>query len=114
MRKVLISILASASLLFGGCGLIYKIDVQQGNVVTQDMLNKVKPGMTKNQVRFALGTPLIQDAFHRDRWDYVYEMQKDGKVVKRSHLTLFFKDDKLVRMQGDMRPKGESPDADGK
>ena len=104
MRKALISILVGASLLFGGCGLVYKIDIQQGNVVTQDMLDKVKPGMTKNQVRFALGTPLIQDTFHQDRWDYVYEMQKDGKLVKRSRLTLFFKDDKLERMEGDMRP----------
>ena len=49
----------------------HKIDIQQGNYVTQDMVAKLKPGMTRSQVRFALGTPLIADPFHPDRWDYL-------------------------------------------
>jgi outer membrane protein assembly factor BamE len=73
----------------------YKVDVQQGNVVTDEMISKVKPGMTKAQVRFALGTPLITDPFHAERWDYVYRMRKEGELVQQSRLTVVFEDDKL-------------------
>ncbi|MGH8757269.1 MAG: outer membrane protein assembly factor BamE, partial [Burkholderiales bacterium] len=62
----------------------HKMDVQQGNVVTEDMLGKVKSGMTKSQVRFALGTPLISDPFHAERWDYVYRFRKDGELTEHS------------------------------
>jgi len=54
------------------------MDIQQGNEIDAEMLLKLKPGMTKNQVRFVLGTPLIQDSFHNNRWDYLYAMRKDG------------------------------------
>ncbi|HXZ95597.1 MAG TPA: outer membrane protein assembly factor BamE [Burkholderiales bacterium] len=82
----------------------YQIDVQQGNVVTDEMLNKVKPGMTKAQVRFALGTPLIIDPFHADRWDYVYRMRKDGQLVGHSKLTVIFEGDKLKTVEGTVLP----------
>jgi outer membrane protein assembly factor BamE len=63
-------------LLLAGCSsvpsLLYKIDIQQGNVITHEMLEKIKPGMTRAQVRFVLGSPVISDAFHGNRWDYVY------------------------------------------
>jgi len=84
----------------------YTIDVQQGNVVTDDMLRKVKPGMTKAQVRFALGTPLIIDPFHSDRWDYVYRMRKDGELVGQSKLTVIFEGDKLKAVEGTVLPPG--------
>lgn len=82
----------------------YRIDIQQGNYVTQDMLDKVKPGMSKAQVRFALGTPLIVDAFHSDRWDYVYELKKKGRIVEHRRMVVQFADDKLVRIEGDVAP----------
>jgi outer membrane protein assembly factor BamE len=82
----------------------YKIDIQQGNYVTQDMLAKVKPGMSKAQVRFALGTPLVVDQFHNDRWDYVYELKKRGRIVEHRRLVITFADDKLVRIDGDVAP----------
>ena len=71
----------------------YKIDVQQGNYVTQDMVAKLKPGMSKSQVRFALGTPLIVDAFHADRWDYIYVLQKGGRVTEQRRIVAVFEGD---------------------
>ena len=82
----------------------YKIDIQQGNVVTQDMLSRLKPGMTKSQVRFVLGTPLVSDAFHPNRWDYVYRYQKAGKLMEQSHVTAVFENDLLLRIEGDVAP----------
>lgn len=95
-------------LLITGCSsippvpsVLYRIDVQQGNVITQEMVDKLKPGMTKSQVRFVLGTALIDDVFHKDRWDYVYRLEQHGNLVEEYKLTVFFKDDKMVRTKGD-------------
>lgn len=85
----------------------HKIDVQQGNVVTQDMLEKVKPGMTKSQVRFVLGTPLISDPFHADRWDYVYRFNKAGELVEQRKLTAVFEGDKLKEIEGAALPPSD-------
>lgn len=82
----------------------YKIDIQQGNYVTQDMVEKLKPGMTRAQVRFVLGTPLVVDAFHTDRWDYVYTYQKAGEMKEQRRFAVIFKGDKLVRLEGDVMP----------
>ncbi len=82
----------------------YKMDVQQGNVVTQEMIAKVEPGMTRNQVRFALGTPLVVDPFRTDRWDYVYLYQKAGVVTEQRKIVVIFKEDRLVRIDGDVVP----------
>lgn len=82
----------------------YKIDVQQGNYVTQDMVAKLKPGMTRAQVRFALGTPLVIDPFRDDRWDYIYVYRKRGEVVEQRHMSVIFKGDQLVRIDGDVVP----------
>jgi outer membrane protein assembly factor BamE len=80
----------------------YRIDIQQGNVVTQDMASKLKAGMTRSQVRFVLGSPLVTDMFHNDRWDYIYLMQKQGKPDERRRLTVIFDGDKLVTLEGDI------------
>jgi outer membrane protein assembly factor BamE len=82
----------------------YKIDIQQGNVVTQEMVSKLKPGMTKSQVRFVLGTPLVTDAFHLDRWDYAYHYQKAGETTEKRVITVYFQDGKLTRITGDVIP----------
>jgi outer membrane protein assembly factor BamE len=81
---------------------IYKLDVQQGNVITAEMLMGLKPGMTRAQVKFVLGTPLIQDSFDRDRWDYVYKMIKNERLIDQRHVTLRFEDDELVDVKGDI------------
>jgi outer membrane protein assembly factor BamE len=87
----------------------HRIDIQQGNYVTQDMVAKLKPGMTKSQVRFALGTPLIVDPFHADRWDYIYMMQKAGRTVEQRRIVVVFDSDKLLRIDGDVVPGAASP-----
>jgi outer membrane protein assembly factor BamE len=91
----------------------YKIDIQQGNVVTQEMVAKLKPGMTRSQVRFILGTPLVTDVFHGDRWDYVYRYQKAGKLVEERRLALFFEKDLLKRVEGDVVPASGEGKANG-
>jgi len=81
----------------------YKIDIQQGNVLTQDMVSQLRPGLSKDQVRFILGTPVLMDMFHANRWDYVYRLQTgNGKVEMRKFSTFFDTGDKLVRVAGDV------------
>jgi outer membrane protein assembly factor BamE len=80
----------------------HRIDIQQGNVVTQDMVSKLKPGMTRHQVRFVMGTPPIADVFHPDRWDYVYYVSKRGKITEHRRLVLTFDGDTLKRIDGDV------------
>src|SRR5262245_55290295 len=103
-------------LLLAGCGQIptpvtpYKMDIQQGNVITQEMLAKLKPGMTPSQVRFILGTPLVADPFRKDRWDYVYSYSKGGTVQEHRRIIVVFQDQKLARIEGDVIP---APQLDG-
>ena len=80
----------------------FKIDVRQGNYVTQDMVAQLKQGQTKDQVRFILGTPLIVDVFHADRWDYVYRFQPGRGELEQRKLTVYFQDNRLVRVSGDV------------
>ena len=89
----------------------YRINVQQGNALTQDMVAKLKPGMTRSQVRFVLGTPVVQDAFHANRWDYVYLYTEGHKETRSRRLTVIFEDDKLQRLEGDVvgRPAADAP-----
>jgi outer membrane protein assembly factor BamE len=81
----------------------YKMEIQQGNFVSQEMMSQLQPGMTKDQVRFALGTPLLTDIFHADRWDYVYwkEGENAGKREQRK-LAIYFQEGKLTRIDGDV------------
>jgi outer membrane protein assembly factor BamE len=86
----------------------YKIEVQQGNFISQEMLSQLKPGMSKEQVRLAMGTPMLTDAFHADRWDYVYWREApDGKRESRK-LAMFFSDGKLLRVEGEGTPAKEA------
>ena len=82
----------------------YRIDVQQGNVVTQEMASQLRPGLSKDQVRFVLGTPMLIDMFHADRWDYVYRLQKGNSVaVDQRQMSVFFDPGgKLLRVEGDV------------
>jgi outer membrane protein assembly factor BamE len=108
MKKILISMLCAATLALAGCGNIlkpYKIDVQQGNLISQRDLNKVRPGMNKTQIRFLLGTPLIVDPFHAKRWDYIYTFKPGYGKGKLKRVSLYFDNKKLVRIEGDMMPK---------
>ena len=80
----------------------YRIDVRQGNFVTQEMMAQLKAGQTKDQVRFILGTPLVADIFHADRWDYVYRFQPGHGEAQQRRIVVYFADGKLTRIAGDV------------
>ena len=84
----------------------YKLDIQQGNVVTSKMLLQLRPGMTKSQVRFIMGTPLVQDSFHGKRWDYVYQMREAGKIKEQRRVILDFENELLKSVRGDVIAAG--------
>ena len=96
-------------LVLAGCGNVssfrfpgvYRIDIPQGNIITQEMVDQLRPGLTKRQVNFILGTPLIRDTFDQDRWDYVYSYQPGGGERVQERLAVFFDEDGLVRFEGD-------------
>ena len=121
MRIHLVCTLSASLLVLSGCigtndtsdpitdtlartPLMYKPDIQQGNVVTQAQINKLEPGMDRRQVRFIMGTPMLMDTFHQDRWDYVYTMKPGGKQTDMKRVALYFKDDRLMKIEGDFRP----------
>ena len=108
MRIVLLT-LAFACLSacnFVGFPGVYKLNIEQGNIVTQEMADQLKPGMTRRQVRFILGTPLIEDTFNRNRWDYIYVKRNGDTVLDDARLTVEFDGDNLVRLlaDGDIPP----------
>ena len=78
----------------------YKVSVQQGNFVSSEMLTQLKVGMTPEQVRFALGTPLLIDMFHSSRWDYIFRLQRGNGEVTSSRVTVFFKDNRVASFEG--------------
>lgn len=83
---------------------VYRATIQQGNVITQEMVDRLKPGMNARQVRFILGEPILGDTFRENRWDYVYTVQAGAQPRRQQRLTLWFDDDKLTRFEGDFLP----------
>ena len=78
----------------------YSVSVQQGNFVSSEMLTQLKVGMTPDQVRFALGTPLLNDLFHTERWDYIFRLQRGNGELTSSRVTVFFKDNRVASFEG--------------
>lgn len=109
MRVILALTFAVA---LSGCGLVYKQAVQQGNLLEEDQVDALKPGMTKRQVSLVLGTPALSSPFHDNRWDYVSSYKDADGKVDRKRLTVFFEDNVLVRIEGDYEP-GKGVKADG-
>jgi outer membrane protein assembly factor BamE len=117
LRHLSVVAVVLAALFFAGCSTIdtymptlrsfgvYKLDINQGNYLSQDMVDKLKVGQTKTQVRQLLGTPLLVSPFRESRWDYVYEFTKQGRVVEHRTFTAYFVDDKLARWEGDEMPQ---------
>ncbi len=111
MRRALLrTLLLAAAPLLVACNplsvfSVYRMEIQQGNYLSQEAVSQLKSGMTKDQVRFVLGTPLITDIFHEDRWDYVYRRQRaNSRELEERRLSVFFKDEKLERVDGDVVP----------
>ncbi|RMG54085.1 MAG: outer membrane protein assembly factor BamE [Gammaproteobacteria bacterium] len=105
MQKLLISFGMISTLLLGlgGCSLdlftVYKIDVQQGNALREKGIAQVKKGMTRRQVQFLIGNPLLEDPFHANRWDYVYYYKPGYGEPQRARLTLFFDQGRVSRIE---------------
>ncbi len=100
---------AALCFLVAGCSWVptwgvYKIDINQGNFITRDLVEKLKVGQTKSQVRIILGTPLVADAFHANRWDYVYRFESGGRVLEERKFTVLFQDDTLTKWGDDELP----------
>lgn len=121
MQKLLIYWVCCASLLTSGCStfesvsdaipkaldklpLVYRPDIQQGNVITQEQINELKPGMSKSQVQYIMGTPMLVDVFHQDRWDFLFSMKEGSNDRVQEHVSLLFNDDRLTQIEGDYRP----------
>jgi outer membrane protein assembly factor BamE len=110
----------AASLCLGACSSVgnsargalttvtpYRVEVVQGNFVSKEQVAALKPGMTRQQARDILGTSLLADVFHGDRWDYVFTIRRQGVDPQQRRLTLFFKGDVLDRVEGDPMPSEE-------
>lgn len=89
----------------------HKMDIRQGNLITPAMREKLKLGMSRAQVRSIFGTPLINDAMHQARWDYIYRLEKNYKLVEKQHMILFFDNDHLKRIDDSgLPPLASAPD----
>lgn len=91
---------------------LYKVTVQQGNVITQEMVDQLKPGMTRSQVAFIMGEPILRNTFDDTRWDYVYSIVLPGYFEQEARVSLFFEEDALAYFTGDYVPSNQTEDAD--
>ncbi|MDO9104419.1 MAG: outer membrane protein assembly factor BamE [Methylovulum sp.] len=111
MSKLLFSFCLLASLSLASCSMVlnnlpgvYSLEIQQGNIVDQDMIDQLRPGMNKRQVLYIMGSPMLVDTFHQKRWDYVYSDQPKGEDRVQKRITLVFDHDQIIGIQGDLRP----------
>jgi outer membrane protein assembly factor BamE len=110
MQKILILVLLGG--LVAGCswvpfdGVVHKIDIQQGNIIDQADIDQLRPGMEKRQVRFIMGSPMIVDTFNQHRWEYIYRQHRSGSAPSENkRISLYFDNNKLNRIEGDLRPQ---------
>lgn len=106
---LVVVLLSACSTLAVDVPLVYKIDIDQGNVITQNMINQLRSNMTKRQVIYILGSPLLTDPFSVNRWDYIYSIRHKGEDRQEDRLTLFFASDHLTRVEGTLKPDLNSP-----
>ena len=100
MNFRLIILLSVVTLLLFGCVRTYRIDIQQGNIVTQEQIEKLKPGMKMTEVRYLLGAPLVEDPFHTERWDYFYSFRSGAsRRIEQQRLTVFFDNGQLTKIE---------------
>ncbi len=91
---------------------VHKIYVQQGHIITEEMLDQLEPGLTKRQVRYVLGAPLLADSFNDDRWDYYYSLRQGDKLLRERSMTVFFEDDRMTHFTGDFAQVKSESDGD--
>ena len=111
--RLLAGTCAAALLVIAGSGCVYRQDIQQGNLLDREQVDQVEVGMTRSQVRFLLGTPMVIDSFDSNRWDYIYSLQRGHKrKIERRHLVVWFEGDKVTRIEEPIPvPVKESPAA---
>ena len=116
MRTVKLSAKLCLIVLLGlTSGCLYHMRIQQGNVLNPDLVSQLEPGMTRSQVMFLLGTPMIPNGFNTDRWDYYFYVKNEsGKILESNRLTVWFKDDKVDHFDGDLAPSGREPAVDSR
>jgi outer membrane protein assembly factor BamE len=124
MRVVALGAILASALLLSACNnfefpFVYRLPIDQGNVVKQDMIDQLQPGMSKEQVQFVMGTPMIASTFREDRWDYLFSLQRGNDILKQYRLSVFFKEDQLVNYTGNFKPTAaggkdiaDNPDVD--
>jgi outer membrane protein assembly factor BamE len=115
MRKLLFPFLVLLSFTLTACTSVldnlpgvYNLEIQQGNMVDQDMIDQLRPNMSKRQVLYIMGSPMLVDAFHQKRWDYLYSKQVDGEAREQKRISLYFEGDILTGIQGDFRPDSQA------
>ena len=91
------------ALFLSGCG-VHRVPIQQGNIITQAMVDQLAPGITREQVAYIMGEPVLRNTFDDDRWDYVYTIEVPNAFSSRQLVSLFFENDVLVYLTGDMVP----------
>ena len=110
MKKFLnISLVAALCAITIGCSSlrfpgVYRLKVTQGNYLEQEMIDKLELGMTRRQVRYVMGTPLVQDTFNPNRWDYYFNVRRGEKQLREYKFSVFFEGDTLARWEGDYEP----------
>lgn len=96
--------LASCTTILSNLPGVYTVDVQQGNMVDQSMIDQLRPNMNKRQVLYIMGSAMLVDFFHKNRWDYLYSAQVDGGDRQQKRISLYFENDQLIGVQGDFKP----------
>jgi outer membrane protein assembly factor BamE len=110
MKKILIYISSLTLLILSGCtnweefSLVHSPDIEQGNIVTPEMVALLEPGMSKRQVRFALGSPMLNDVFHEQRWDYLLTIKRRNEPLEIKPFSVYFEGDRLARYAGVIEP----------
>lgn len=110
MRKSILSLsllsfsLTSCSTILNNLPYVYTIDINQGNMIDQAMIDQLRPNMTKRQVLYVMGSPMLVDFFHQNRWDYVYSSKKGSEDREQKTVSIFFENDQIKGIQGDFRP----------
>lgn len=107
-NKFILILLSAMLLSFGGCSSFspYKMEIRQGNYITPEMRQKLKVGMSRMQITGVLGSPLVSDVFHANRWDYIYRYTEKSKLVEQSRLTLYFEGEFLKRIDDSQMESG--------
>ena len=120
-RRIRLSLLLLSCCFYAGCGFVgfpgvYRIDIEQGNLVDQEMIEQLELGMSRRQVRFIMGSPLVEDTFNPDRWDYPYVIRNGTDIIREAQVSIYFDEDVLERIEGDYLPewaRGDEPASDG-